>query len=159
MYLQRFPLYFPAVNQNEIRLREGTTSEYKMQRTSHQANNIFKFIHYSMLTGRLILFILPPYFVFCPTGGIVAKLHQEEKNDSFYSPRIKKSHSSNLSWGQKKAGWGLTGAQPFAQLKANRLMDFKSLLPKHSFSFPKLCWLRGTGSCVCPRHAVKDVHF
>jgi len=62
--------------------------------------------------------------------------------------------------GAKKAGRGFTGDQPFAQLKANhRLMEFKSLLPKHRFSFPKLRWLPGTGSSCLSKTSCQRCAF
>lgn len=84
---------------------------------------------------------------------------RKRKRIPFILRGLKRATAPTCPGGRKRQDGGLTRAQPFAQLKANRLMGFKSLLPKHSFSFPKQCWLPGTGSCVCPRHAVKDVHF
>lgn len=69
-----------------------------------------------------------------PLGGTIAELHQEEKTDTLHSQRGLKRATAKTCPGGKRQEQVL----PFVQLKTYHTpLDFKILLPKQPFSFPK----------------------
>lgn len=144
------------MNQNKISPRQGTAGLYKKrserdigQITSRNSNSPQEAQSYPLwCVHRAFYFIYSfPILDLLSHSGYDNKIESGREKRYFLSSQVQKEPQLKPALGAKKAGRGFTRDQAFAQLKANRrLMGFKSLLPKHPFSYPKLRWLPGTGS-------------